>query len=107
MGTGEFTIGICATGESTEIAQLVTSLMDEADELQTRLQRLVIVASECPAGTLSCLRGLQEEDSRIDLLVEERRKGKAEAINKILALTKSPLVRSSLIQGEDALLRDS
>lgn len=75
-----------------EIAQLVTSLLDEADELQTRLQRLVIVASECPAGTLSCLRELQEEDSRIDLLVEGRRQGKAEAINKILALTKSPLV---------------
>jgi len=92
VGTGEFTIGICATGESMEIAQLVTSLLDEADELQTRLQRLVIVASECPAGTLSCLRELQEEDSRIDLLVEGRRQGKAEAINKILALTKSPLV---------------
>jgi hypothetical protein len=66
--------------------------MAEADELYPRLSRIVVVASECPAATVSCLRGLQEKDARIDLLVEGKRNGKADAINKILGRIKSPLV---------------
>ena len=50
------------------------------------------MASECPAGTVSHLRRLQGEDGRIDLLVERKRNGKADAINKILARSSSPLV---------------
>lgn len=50
------------------------------------------MADECPAATVSCLRGLQERDARIDLLLEGRRNGKADAINKILGRIKSPLV---------------
>jgi len=41
---------------------------------------------------VSCLRELQEKDDRIDLLVEGKRNGKADAINKILGRIKSPLV---------------
>ena len=88
----KFTIGICATDESADIAELVTSLLAEADGLHSRLQRIVVVASACPAETVSCLRRLQEKEGRIDLLVEDRRNGKADAINKILVRARSPLV---------------
>jgi cellulose synthase/poly-beta-1,6-N-acetylglucosamine synthase-like glycosyltransferase len=56
------------------------------------LQKIVIVASDCPSETISALSRLQREDSRIELVVEEKRQGKADAVNKILARTKTPLV---------------
>ena len=53
---------------------------------------MVIVASECPAETVSSLKALQRGDDRIDLLVETMRRGKADAVNKILSRTDTPLV---------------
>ncbi len=55
-------------------------------------RKLVIVASDCPTETVSALRGLQERDRRVELLIEDRRYGKADAINKIIDRTDTPLV---------------
>jgi len=56
------------------------------------LQKIVIVASDCSSETISALDRLQREDGRMELVVEQKRQGKAEAVNKILARTKTPLV---------------
>jgi len=89
---GEFTVGICATGEPPSVAELVSSILAESQSTTYLMRKLVIVASECPDETISSLRALQRVDGRIDLLVEETRRGKADAVNKILGRSETPLV---------------
>lgn len=88
----DFTVGICATGDSPKLVGLATSLLEEADEWPGVLRRLVIVASAIPASVTANLRLLQQADHRLDLLVEEARLGKADAVNKIFARTRTPIV---------------
>ena len=56
------------------------------------MRKMVIVASECSPETVSSLKVLQRGDERIDLVVEPIRRGKADAVNKILSRTETPLV---------------
>lgn len=88
----DFTIGVCATGESPEVAELVSSLLGECRGTLSALQKLIVVASDCPPETVAALKQLQTRDKRIELLVELARNGKADAINKILDRSKTPLL---------------
>jgi len=47
------------------------------------LKRVVIVASGCPKDTLDAVRALSKRDTRILLIEEESRRGKASAMNEI------------------------
>lgn len=88
----QFTVGICATGETPAVAGLVSSILAECQNTPHRMRNLVIVASDCPPETISALRVLQESDGRIDVLVEEARHGKTDAVNKILSRIQTPLI---------------
>ena len=81
-----FTVGICATGEAVGLGRLVRSMAGEAGRGPCRLLKLVVVASDCPRSTLAEVRQVCEEDPRVHLVVEDARRGKAEAINRILSL---------------------
>jgi cellulose synthase/poly-beta-1,6-N-acetylglucosamine synthase-like glycosyltransferase len=83
--TGGVTIGVCTTGASPGAAGLVQSLLDEGQFAPVELRKLVVVASECPNQVVSDIHRIQEQDNRVDLIVEDARYGKAEAINRILA----------------------
>jgi len=82
---GGFTIGVCTTGAAPEVVGLVKSLLKEGQSVQVELRKLVVIASECPNRVISNLRRIQELDDRVDLVVEDARHGKADAINEILA----------------------
>ncbi len=79
-----FTVGICATGPS-EVADLVKFVLRESESSGFNLDRVIVVASECPASVASDLRGVEAEDTRVHVLLEPVRHGKADAVNKILA----------------------
>ncbi len=79
-----FTIGICASNSADHLPDLLSFLRLEAYGLQFRLDRVVIVASGCSPLMLSEVRGVATADSRIEMVVEPERRGKAEAINKII-----------------------
>jgi cellulose synthase/poly-beta-1,6-N-acetylglucosamine synthase-like glycosyltransferase len=49
------------------------------------LQRLIVVASGCPPSLMTRLEAEAEADSRIVLIPEAERRGKAEAVNRIIA----------------------
>jgi len=74
------------------MATLVSSLLGDSGEALARMQRMVIVASACSPETVACLQALREADGRIKLIVEERRRGKADAINKILSSLETPTI---------------
>lgn len=79
-----FSVGICATGDVPQLGELMQSILTEADSSGFMLKRLIVVASGCPSFILALARDRQALDSRIRLIVEEVRHGKADAVNKII-----------------------
>ncbi len=80
----EFSIGICATGRAENLKGLLDVIGGEHLPEQFALDKIVIVASECTTKALEIAKDSACKDRRIELLEEPERKGKAEAINKII-----------------------
>ncbi|MDA4127426.1 MAG: glycosyltransferase [Thaumarchaeota archaeon] len=81
---GGFTIGICASDSAKRLPSLVSFLTDENYGQDFALQKVAIVASGCPESDLVPVRRAADSDSRISLITEPERRGKAEAINRIM-----------------------
>ncbi len=87
-----FSIGICATGRAEGTPRLVEEMLAESPPEGLHLRKLIVVASDCSEPILSQLRDIREKDARVLLVSEESRRGKADAINKILGLAEGGLV---------------
>ncbi len=79
-----FTIGICASDSAAQLLALLSFLGTEDYGKSFGLLKIVVVASGCPESILDPLWKLSESDPRISLIMESKRHGKAEAINRIL-----------------------
>jgi cellulose synthase/poly-beta-1,6-N-acetylglucosamine synthase-like glycosyltransferase len=78
-----FSIGVCASDASPNLPSLVAFLLSE-DYGDDFLRRLVVVASGCDERIVARTRALADSDQRVLLIVEPERRGKAEAINRIV-----------------------
>ena len=92
ISSSGFTVGICATGSPARLGSLMEQTIAEADESLLDLRKMVVVASECAAPVVAELRRVSGSDPRIQVVVENRRYGKADAVNKIQALAEGPLL---------------
>ncbi|HEV2226087.1 MAG TPA: glycosyltransferase [Nitrososphaerales archaeon] len=81
---GGFTIGICASDSAKRLPSLVSFLIEEDYGPNFTLQRIAIVASGCPESVLIPVRQEADSEPRISLVTEPERRGKAEAINRIM-----------------------
>jgi poly-beta-1,6-N-acetyl-D-glucosamine synthase len=72
-----------AHNEEKNIARCVDSLLDQRT-FNAQIREIVVVASGCTDNTEQIVRGLMAKDSRIKLLVQPRREGKASAVNLFL-----------------------
>ena len=81
-----FSIGICVSDEALNLAPLLNTLKYEFSSPNRLLNKIIIVASGCSREALTYVKVLAQCDSRILLLEESARRGKAEAINKIIEL---------------------
>jgi cellulose synthase/poly-beta-1,6-N-acetylglucosamine synthase-like glycosyltransferase len=79
-----FTIGICASDSARNLPNLLSFLLGEEYGDTFALQRIVVVASGCSEQAVIAVSKLSQSDSRILLITEPERRGKAEAIGKIL-----------------------
>jgi cellulose synthase/poly-beta-1,6-N-acetylglucosamine synthase-like glycosyltransferase len=79
-----FTIGICATGIAANLPRLLSLIQTETFPKTFSLKRIVVVASNCDQRTISLARSFADLDPRVVLIGEPERKGKADAINKIV-----------------------
>ncbi len=77
------TIGITAHNEEANIGKLLTALLAQSLKI-ARCEEILVVASGCTDDTEGIVRDFGERDSRIRLLTQEKREGKASAINMIL-----------------------
>jgi poly-beta-1,6-N-acetyl-D-glucosamine synthase len=81
-----FTVGICATGRPPTLRPLISAALS-SETPGFRLEKVVIVASDCTEETLSVAREAAARDPRVRLAVHERRTGKADALNEIFRET--------------------
>jgi cellulose synthase/poly-beta-1,6-N-acetylglucosamine synthase-like glycosyltransferase len=79
-----FTIGICASDSARRLPDIVSFLRAESYGEEFALRKIAIVASGCPESVLASVRSEARSDSRIFLMTEPERRGKAEAINRII-----------------------
>jgi poly-beta-1,6-N-acetyl-D-glucosamine synthase len=79
-----FTVGICASDSAPNLPRLLSFLETEEFGGSFALLRIIIVASGCHDHTVREVRKLASEDTRVQVIVEDRRRGKAQAINQIL-----------------------
>jgi len=75
-------VGICAYNEENNIGRLLANLIHEQN--LTHEDEIIVIASGCTDRTVDVVKGFSRIDSRIKLLIEPERKGKAVALNKIL-----------------------
>ncbi|MCL5067817.1 MAG: glycosyltransferase [Thaumarchaeota archaeon] len=79
-----FTIGICASDSAPSLGDLLKRIRAERFPREMPLLKIIVVASGCSRSAIGLLLEFQKYDRRMHLIEEEKRKGKAEAINKII-----------------------
>ncbi len=77
-------MGIMAYNEETNIGRLLNSIMEQ-ELFCGKLTEIIVVASGCTDNTEAIVKENSKRDSRISLLTQPTRKGKASAINLFLS----------------------
>ncbi len=97
-----FTVGICATGDALRLPSLLDSVVHEAPPAGFELRKIVLVASECNSRVLDHARRIARSETRMVLLEEPERRGKAAAVNRIIENCKGEFL---VLVNSDALPR--
>ncbi len=87
-----FSVGICATGKAEDTPSLVENILTDSAPEGLELRKVIVVASQCFENVVSQLKGIQDKQSRVHLISEDFRRGKADAVNKILAKAEGDLI---------------
>jgi biofilm PGA synthesis N-glycosyltransferase PgaC len=98
-------IGVMAYNEEGNIGQLLSSLVSQQTR-RVKLTEIVVVASGCTDQTQAIVVPWTRSDSRIKLLVQTKREGKASAINHFLTYAQEGIVvlcSADLIPDKDAI----
>ena len=79
-------VGVMAYNEAENVALVLHDPCQQNQE-HSEIKDILVVASGCTDGTEDIVRREQETDSRVRLIAEPVRSGKASAINTFLAAT--------------------
>jgi cellulose synthase/poly-beta-1,6-N-acetylglucosamine synthase-like glycosyltransferase len=77
------TVGICAYNEDKNIGSLLSNVLYEQN-LPTDSE-ILVVCSGCTDNTVGIVKEYAKKDARVKMYVEAERRGKASAVNRILA----------------------
>lgn len=86
-----YSVGVMAYNEEANIERTLRALLQQKSEY-THLSEIIVVASGCTDRTVPLVQGLQATEPRIQLIIQERREGKASAINLFLEQVSSSIV---------------
>jgi len=84
------TVGICAYNEGKNIGKLINNILHEQEFSAN--SEVLVVCSGCTDNTAKTVRQFAAQDSRIKLHIEDKRSGKASAVNHILANAKGNVI---------------
>jgi poly-beta-1,6-N-acetyl-D-glucosamine synthase len=95
-------VGIMAYNEQANISGAISSILGQ--QLSSgQISELIVVASGCEDQTCPVVSEIAESDSRVRLIVQERREGKASAVNLFIGAARSPVL---ILVSADVLLKD-
>lgn len=83
--------GIMAYNEAANISRAIETILHQ-DTSSGYIAELIVVASGCTDRTVPIVSGIAHADPRVRLIVQERREGKASAINLFLGAARSPIL---------------
>src|SRR5438067_9085168 len=95
-------VGIMAHNEAANIATAIETILHQR-VMVGHVAELIVVASGCTDATVPIVTAIARDEARVRLLVQERREGKASAINLFLGAARAPLL---LLVGADVLVKD-
>jgi biofilm PGA synthesis N-glycosyltransferase PgaC len=84
-------VGIMAYNEEANIARTLQAVLEQHGP-SIRIEEVIVVASGCTDQTVPIVSELAQKEPRILLCVQEKREGKASAINLFLKQATSPVV---------------
>jgi poly-beta-1,6-N-acetyl-D-glucosamine synthase len=87
----QYTVGMMAYNEEENIANAINAILSQ-ESTSAELDELIVVASGCTDRTTDIVASLAREEPRLRLVVQERRAGKASAINLFIATARSPIL---------------
>jgi poly-beta-1,6-N-acetyl-D-glucosamine synthase len=102
-----YSVGVMAYNEEANIKRTLQAILEQKSQ-KTHVAEVIVVASGCTDNTVPLIKEVMQYDSRIRLIVQKRREGKASAINLFLEEAKSALlvlVGADTIPERDALER--
>jgi poly-beta-1,6-N-acetyl-D-glucosamine synthase len=102
-----YSVGVMAYNEEMNIRRTLRAVLEQ-ESRRTRVAEVIVVASGCTDNTVAIVREIMQSDARVQLIVQEKREGKASAINLFLQRASSPvlaLVGADIIPEKDALER--
>jgi biofilm PGA synthesis N-glycosyltransferase PgaC len=97
-----FSVGIMAYNEGANIANAIDAILNQRLSAG-HVAELIVVASGCTDDTVQIVAGISRDDTRVRCIVQERREGKASAINVFLGAACSPVL---VMVGADVLLKE-
>ncbi len=98
-------IGVMAYNEEANIGKLLDALLHQ-DIQCCKLREIVVVASGCTDRTVEISREWANRDSRIRVIVQKTREGKASAINEFITYARSLQTDLLVLESADTLPAD-
>ena len=102
-----YSVGVMAYNEEANILRTLRAIIEQ-ESRTTCISEIVVVASGCTDRTVPLVQEFMRDDARLRLIVQERREGKASAINLFMEQATSSilvLVGADTIPEKDALER--
>src|SRR5260370_1850084 len=92
-------VGIMAHNEEANIGRSIHAALEQQSPV-VRIEEVIVVASGCTDRTVPIVAAIALQEPRVHLCVQEKREGKASAINLFLKQARSPIV---VLLGADVL----
>ncbi len=92
-------VGIMAYNEEANISHTIHAVLDQQGP-SMRVEEIIVVASGCTDRTVPIVTAITHKEPRVRLCIQEKREGKASAINLFLKQAVSPIV---ILIGADVL----
>src|SRR5579859_2716600 len=84
-------VGIMAYNEEANISHTIHALLEQEGP-STHIEEIIVVASGCTDRTVAIVREIVFKEPRVRLCIQEKREGKASAVNQFLKQATSPVV---------------